>query len=496
MSVLPRAAQGWAGTATPARARLRSTIAALALATGSLAAGAGLAAVGDRLGPAWVIGVPALLMTVAAAYALPLLPAALVLASMPVGLVGIPGTPLQLVEVVVLLAVVLVAARRSVEGLSPLPVPRVMAWALLLLGVVLVASLDAVDPAAALKQDLQLAAGVLLALGVVGAVRTARDVRILIAVALGMGALVGALVLGDIDTLRSSFDGAVIEGRAQGVFTQPNELGSFAAMMLLIALGVLCARASRALRALAILAAVASAGALTLSFSRGAWIGAAVGLVVLLVLLPAARPRMLAAALVALTVVSILAAVRPEEPRLELARGRIGSIGEPSANPYDPRPALWREGWRQATEAPVIGQGPGGFRAAAAGADSVARVDVPHAHNALLTVAAEAGIPAAALLVALTLAAGLTLRATVRRLAEARQATEAALIAGLAAALATVVTHGVVDYTLRNGVLFLLAWFLLGLALAAARVLPGGVADAQGRESTSAGGRRWARRRS
>jgi hypothetical protein len=85
-------------------------------------------------------------------------------------------------------------------------------------------------------------------------------------------------------------------------------------------------------------------------------------------------------------------------------------------------------------------------------------------------VAAEAGIPAVVLLVGFTLSVGVVALRTVRRLRLRGSARDAALVACLAAALMMVVGQGMVDFTLRNPIIVVLVWSVVGLLLAADRV--------------------------
>jgi hypothetical protein len=88
----------------------------------------------------------------------------------------------------------------------------------------------------------------------------------------------------------------------------------------------------------------------------------------------------------------------------------------------------------------------------------------------LLTVAAEAGTPAVLLLVGFTLSVGVVALRAIRRLRAWERPRDAALVAGLAAALMMVVGQGLVDFTLRNPIIIVVVWSVLGLLLAADRV--------------------------
>lgn len=435
------------------------------------ALGVGLAALGALLGPLAVIAAPAALAVVVLALSLPWIAIALVVACMPLGAASLPGVPLplQAVEAAVLVAVVVVALGRMARSEAPLPWPRQLWWAAFLAGAAILATPGAIDPPAAFRQNAQLLGGLALALAVVGAVQRLVDLQRLVALILASGSVVCLAAALGVGELEERFGGAIVEGRATGIFPEPNQLGSLAAMMLALGCGVATGGRTRAVRLGGLASVGPSLAALILSLSRGAWIGTAFGLIALIALLPARRRlALIAAPLVVLSVA--VAAFWPATPEVQVIRDRLSSFARPAANPYDGRADIWREAWREIQERPLTGQGPGGFGAASSRTDSLAQTTrAPHAHNVLLTVAAEAGLLAAALLVALTVAIASAAGQALRGL-RARRLPEASLLVGVIAALVSVVGQGLVDYTLRNPVVFLLVWLLIGLILAAVRI--------------------------
>src|SRR5207302_2620905 len=93
-----------------------------------------------------------------------------------------------------------------------------------------------------------------------------------------------------------------------------------------------------------------------------------------------------------------------------------------------------------------------------------------HAHNILLTFAAEEGVPAALFLVALSIHLGFVTSRARRRLTRARRPADAAVVSGLAAALLAVMGQGLVDYTLRNSVILTTVFLVIGLLAAMGRL--------------------------
>jgi O-antigen ligase len=346
-----------------------------------------------------------------------------------------------------------------------------MWWAAAITGVAVLETPLAINPDAAVRQVAQLVTGVLIALAIVAAARRVQDVRWLVGVVVLVGTVVCLLALPGAGQLRPRYGGAVVENRAQGVFTEPNQLGSFSALLLFLACALWLGARSRPARAAAGLAALVAVSALALSLSRGSWIGMATGLVTLLATLPMARRRLLVLAPVAVAALLVLVVLRPDIPQLGVITERLQTFSNPTASPWDDRPGIYREAWNQIQDRPLTGFGPGGFPSASSRAESEVRtIGAFHAHNVLLTVAAEAGTPAVLLLVGLTLSVGLVALRAIRRLRAWDRPRDAALAACLASALMVVVGQGLVDFTLRNPIIVALVWSVLGLLLAADRV--------------------------
>jgi putative inorganic carbon (HCO3(-)) transporter len=338
-----------------------------------------------------------------------------------------------------------------------------------LLAVVLVASPGALSPDLAVKQDVLLAVGILLALTTAAACVGVEDVRKVIGFLLVVGLGLSAYGLRSISGLRASFGGAVVANRAQGIFAHPNDLGAFAAIVCMVGIGSVFGARTRAVRIGSLIVVVVNLAALLVSLSRGAWIGTLLAAVVMLYLLPQAR-RALVVVGIPLVLAAVLAgAFRSSSPTVVVVRERLSTLSSPTNNPYDDRPSIWREAAREIRADPWTGQGPGNFPVASARSASLsATVGAVHAHDVLLTVAAEAGLPAALLVVCFTVGVGLTVRRVARLLPERA---DRALLAGIGCGLVANVGQGLVDFNLRNPVLFLLLWSLVGLVLVGRREL-------------------------
>ena len=441
------------------------------LAAGGSGVGVALAARGVHFGPWAPVAVAVLVLVIVGGLARPCWAVALVFAAIPVGAVSVGPFGVPVIQVVVLGCAGLVVLTRVTAGQAPLAWPPVMWWAAAIVGVAILETPLAISRDAAVRQVGQLLTGVLVTLGIVAAVRRIDDVRWLAGVLVLVGTVVCLLALPGAGQLRPSYGGAVVENRAQGLFTEPNQLGSFSAQLLFGACALWLGGRVRLVRAAAGLAVLAALSALALSLSRGAWIGAAAGSVVLLATLPLARRRLLLLAPVAAGALLVLVTLQPDIPQLVVIGERLQSLANPTASPWDDRPSIYREAWHEIQDRPLTGFGPGGFRVASSRPGSEVRaIDAFHAHNTLLTVAAEAGTPAVLLLVGLTLSVGVVALRAIGRLRAWERPRDAALVACLAAALMMVVGQGMVDFTLRNPIIVVVVWSVLGLLLAADRV--------------------------
>lgn len=362
-------------------------------------------------------------------------------------------------------AVALVAARR------PLVVPSaILALAAATVAIGAIAVAEAPDTALALRVASTAVIGLGFAAVIAAACRDARAWHALLATVLLAGGATCAVSLRSVSELHSAVGGAVVTGRLTGPFGQPNELGAFAGIMVVLAMAVLATSHHVAAVAGAAVVLVTALAALALSLSRGAWLGALGGTVVLLVCLPQARRRLLWVAPVAALAISVGYLVWPA-PSPPTANGVLATIAQrattlldPGADPYDQRPAIWSEALHQIRSAPLLGHGPGNFSViAATSSASAPEIDAEHAHDLALTTAAETGLLGLAMLAATVLAG---VRAVVRVLADGDAATRARTVTA-AAALAVVLGQGVVDFPLSNAVLALLTWLLVGLLTAA-----------------------------
>jgi O-antigen ligase len=448
-----------------------------ALPVAALAVGYGLTLVATKFGslaPLLMVGLPLAPVVLLAVLFDARVAAVGTFALIPVGTMHVGALPVQLIIVVVFGFVGLIGLRRLAAGTAPLGWAPPLWWMLALVSWALLGFPQAVDGALAIRQIAQLLGGVLYASLIVACCKSRRDVRVVAGGFLAVSLLIGLIAVTGGQQLQAQYGGSLVSGRAQAPFTQPNELGSFCAPAALLAIAVAVGGATRRVRLFAAGVALVVLAGLALSLSRGAWIGFGLGMVVLALMLAPAR-RVLAVLAPVLLLVSLgMGAFAPDNPQVQVIGARLKSIsGE--KNPYDDRPAIWAEARREVQAKPLFGFGAGTFPAASVTATSESRTTyASHAHNLFLTWGAETGLPGAGLIVATAVHAGIVASRARRRLSVVKGSwADAAVLAGASAALIAVLGQGLVDYTLRNSVIFVAAFGFLGLQLAAARVATG-----------------------
>ena len=208
--------------------------------------------------------------------------------------------------------------------------------------------------------------------------------------------------------------------------------------------------------------------ALALSLARGAWLGAGMAALFMLVTLREARQKLLLIGLPVVLVFVGLWSYFPKTESVQVVTERAESFT--TLSPYDDRDSIWREARREIRADPWTGQGPGNFIVSSARAGSEAStVAAFHAHNLLLNWAAESGLPAAAIILLFGFALVNAGRVASRRSLARGDPADRAIVIGIAGALLTVFFQGFVDYTLGNSVVHIALWGMIGAMLVASR---------------------------
>lgn len=394
----------------------------------------------------------------------------LVLVVFPFGSVHLPtpGVETQVVELTVFVVSALVILRRLGAGLKPLAWAPPLWWALALLAWSIVATLSAVDLGLALKQDAVLAAGIVFAAVLLSTLRGVADVKVMLGAFLVVATGIAIAALSQRIQLQTVTGGSNVSGRLRGAFDHPNQLGLFCSLAAMSAAGLALGARSRAARVAAALTLPLVLMALLLSLSRGAWIGTGLGFIYLLVVLPAARRALLLVGVPFVIAGSLFGSFAPGHTQIQVITLRAEALT--TLSPYDARHAIYAEAIREIKASPLTGVGPGDFPVASerAGSES-STVYASHAHDLWLTWGAEAGLPALALIITLTISLGLASSRAARAALAADERRDRAVIAGVTAGLISVLGQGIFDYLLRNAVLWILVWGLIGALLVCAR---------------------------
>ena len=212
-----------------------------------------------------------------------------------------------------------------------------------------------------------------------------------------------------------------------------------------------------------------------LSFSRGAWLGVAAGLVVSLVV---ALRRFWVTVLALAPIVMLAVAFASGQLGSSVVGERFGSILD-EARPFDAasititpenfavveRMAHWQAGWRMFIDDPLTGVGAGNFNASYPDyfVRSTFRISQGHAHNFYIQVLAENGIPG--LLLYVTVAISFLLLALLVAL-RSTDAFSRALALGAVGSLSAVYLHNVFEnlHVLNLSVQISLVWALTVVA--------------------------------
>lgn len=340
----------------------------------------------------------------------------------------------------------------------------------------------------------EIAEPMLYALGLMLYVRGRSTVRLLVWSFLAAATLLAVLAIVQVTAVHQTYSslaqgnhlvpytGSAGSLRATAfVFGSPNNLGAWIerAAPLALALGLSVGGRRRArLSALACLAV----GALALYWtgSRGAWIGAALGCVV--VLCASIGKRWLPVALAAGTAALLLWQRTAFTHALLSGHNNTGSL----------RLLIWLAGLRMIRDHPVFGLGPDQFLyrysnlytthpywvTTLNGKSTIvtSQPSLAHPHNLLLELWISGGVLAvigfAALLWTLCRRGARLWRAGQRTLTDERAAWRGAVALGIIGALVAAVTHGMVDTAYFFPDLALIFWMLVALLIGLERLLP------------------------
>jgi O-antigen ligase len=294
--------------------------------------------------------------------------------------------------------------------------------------------------------------------------------RTMVCLAIAGGLVAGiAIAAGGTQTLVGG--GEIVTNRAQASFSQPNVLGFFLVMTTPLAI-VLATQGAWPFRAAMAVAAALSIGGLMLSLSRTSLLGTALGFGVLLLWPPFRRLAFVALSL--LLVFALFNAKALEQShQVSVVTSRLGTLTHSSTVQTDPRIQIYRAVPSIFAAHPLLGVGEGNFSLASRpyGLRDLDGLPYDHAHNVVLTIAAELG--AAGLLALLWLFA-----AVGRLVWRAIQARGAPGIGALGLALSAAMVGNIItslgDYPPRTNVIA--AAFVVEIGMLAALARSGGQA--------------------
>jgi O-antigen ligase len=404
----------------------------------------------------------------------PLLAVLVVIATYPIGNIAQPVGPirLQVVEAAVFVAAVVVVLRRLAVGRIPLPFAAPLGWAVALFLWTMISLFSAIDEKLAIKVLFSLLGGIVCATVVLAGCRDMRDLRILLAGFVGSGVAIGLITFSEgrhVGQFSTSFGGSeIVSGRLQGAFDSPNQLGAFCALVIPVAAALIFgARMTRG-RLAAGVALVILLVTLMLSLSRGAWVGAGIALLFMLVKLKEARRLLVILAVPLMILGFFIWSLTPTKTDVKVIGQRAGALTVLS--PYDDRRVIYKEAFREIREHPVLGVGPGGFQVASTRVVSEsATLSYLHAHNLYLNWAAEVGVPSVIIILCFAGALGLAARTASRGARMRGDPRDRAIVIGISAALMTVLVQGFFDYVIPNPVVYMSFWTLVGALLVARR---------------------------
>ncbi len=252
-----------------------------------------------------------------------------------------------------------------------------------------------------------------------------------------------------------------IEGRVVSTFENPNVLAEYLIMILPLILALfLNASAPRKRLAFAI-AGLAVGGCLIYTWSRGAWLGFMIGIVLFMLMY---SRHTLTAILFGSFAIPFLPFVLPESITQRFLS--IGNLGDSSTS-Y--RVNIWRGVFRMIKDywQSGVGIGTDSFRCVYPYYSLAAIESAPHSHNLYLQITVELGIIGLIVFLAVLFTyvqSSFTLHAKEKRV-------EKLLSTAIFCGIFSVLAQGMTDYIWYNYRVFLMFWMLIGLGAAVRRTL-------------------------
>lgn len=292
------------------------------------------------------------------------------------------------------------ARRRFVVPFTPLSLPLAA-----MLAIVAFSGYQAAVPALTLKETLKWLELVLVYLFIVAEMGTAQQALTLLLLLLagaGIESLLGSVqfALG----IGPDFFAIGRFMRAYGTFEQPNPYAGYLGMLIPMAVGLLLTRPAPRVRYYTLALGLLASAAVGMSLSRGAWIGIALGIFLMMLFWSRRSRILLAAGVLATTPLAALAFLNllPNEISSRLATAldyfRFTDVTQEAVTSQNwaviERVAHWQAALDMIARHPLFGVGAGNYPAVYEWYALPGWVDpLGHAHNYYLNIAAETGIP-------------------------------------------------------------------------------------------------------
>ena len=265
---------------------------------------------------------------------------------------------------------------------------------------------------------------------------------------------------GSMSEVYQNDEGGQSYARFGGIFGHPNLLGGFLALAIPSMVALAASERLWWRRLSGYLLVIAAMAGLVLTYSRGAWLGTGVGLLILLPVLKRGFWLILGAVLLGPVLVGMVTSSDAVLARLE----SIAAAGSDPA--LMERLEIWGMAFRLVAEHPLLGVGLGNFQAA------YGRLMVPdlplltyplelpeHAHNLFLNLAVEVGLVGVSAFAWLLAVAFLRVR-QIKRFADWRVGVWSM---GLAAGLVAISVQALVDVVVYQGFVAILFFTYLGV---------------------------------
>ncbi len=260
--------------------------------------------------------------------------------------------------------------------------------------------------------------------------------------------------------LDPSFEGT-ISSRATATFGNPNIFAVFLTVTTLLSLGFACSHGRRSKRPLYIIAFIINATALTLTFTRGAWIAVLLSSLAYLVIRSRRAPKILLPLILA--VPQLIYLIPESVIQRFLSAFNLGD----SSISY--RISIWRSSIRMFGENIFIGcgVGPSCFNDEFAKYAENGVVSPQHSHNLFLEIGCELGIFALLLFVFIMLTR-IRHRATYARYVRVSSLKTLSITSGIVTF--AMLAFGMTDYVWYSSSMYYLFWLIFGLGSAALRI--------------------------